>query len=164
MMSFDDVLKATTAYADGFVDSGMAGTAARGLAVLTCIDSRIDPLKILGLEPGDAKIIRNAGARVTDDALRSLVVAHNLLGANRICVVIHSDCAMAETTEDAVRLKIEGVTGVNAGAMKFLPAQEQIETLRSDLDRIRNSPLLANVTDLGGFQFNVRTGELHQVL
>ena len=163
-MSFDDVLNANATYASGFVDSGMQGTAARGLAVLTCIDSRIDPLKILGLEPGDAKIIRNAGARVTDDALRSLVLAHNLLGASRICVVVHSDCAMAETTEHAVRLRIERVTGVDAESMKFLPAEDQIETLRSDLDRIRTSPLLAKVTDLGGFQFNVRTGELHQVL
>ncbi len=163
-MSFDDLLKANTTYADGFVDSGMAGTAARGLAVLTCIDSRIDPLKILGLEPGDAKIIRNAGARVTDDALRSLVLAHNLLGANRICVVTHTDCAVAGTTEATVRANVERVTGIDAGAMKFLPAEDQLETLRSDLDRIRTSPLMANLTDLGGFQFNVRTGELHQVL
>src|SRR5882757_7008641 len=97
---FDDLLDANRRYRSEFHDSGVAGTAAKGLAVVTCIDSRIDPLALLGLRPGDAKIIRNAGARVTDDALRSVVIAVNLLGVNRVCVVQHTDCAMVGQTDE----------------------------------------------------------------
>src|SRR6185369_1133821 len=103
---FDDLLAANRRYRDEFHDSGVAGIAAKGLAVLTCIDSRIDPLAMLGLAPGDAKIIRNAGARVTPDSLRSLVLAVNLLGVKRICVVQHTDCAMARKSDDEIRAAI----------------------------------------------------------
>src|SRR5664279_4198615 len=111
---FDDLLAANRRYAAGFRDSGVAGVAAKGLAVLTCIDSRIDPLALLGLRAGDAKIIRNAGARVTDDALRSLVLAVNLLGVNRVCVVQHTECAMVGTTDSELRARIESKRGVDA--------------------------------------------------
>ncbi len=95
---FDDVLSANQAYSSGFRLAGLAPTAARGLAVVTCIDSRIEPLQMLGLAPGDAKILRNAGARVTDDVLRSLVLAVNLLGVNRVGVVQHTGCRMTGAT------------------------------------------------------------------
>src|SRR5947207_10618423 len=100
---FDDPLAPNRRYRTEFHDSGVAGTAAKGLAVLTCIDSRVDPLALLGLRAGDAKIIRNAGARVTGDALRSLVIAANLLGVTRVCVVHHTDCAMFGPTDDEFR-------------------------------------------------------------
>src|SRR5436189_6463258 len=108
---FDDLLDANRRYRSEFHDPGVAGTAAKGLAVLTCIDSRIDPLAMLGLQPGDAKIIRNAGARVTDDALRSLVLAVNLLGVSRVCVVQHTECAMVGTTDDEIRTRIGSLRG-----------------------------------------------------
>src|SRR5437867_3647130 len=120
---FDDLLDANRLYRAEFHDSGVAGRAARGLAVLTCIDSRIDPLALLGLRPGDAKIIRNAGARVTDDALRSLVLAVNLLGANRVCVVQHTDCAMVGATDDEMRARVTAASGVDASAWEFLASQ-----------------------------------------
>ena len=163
-MAFDDLLAANETYVANFKDSGMAGTAARGLAVLTCIDSRIDPLKILGLAPGDAKIVRNAGARVTADALRSLTLAHNLLGAKRICVIAHTECAMVGTTEAALRARVAQAAEVDACDMDLLPTSDQLATLALDLDLIRQAPLLSHVTDLGGFIFNVHTGELRQVL
>src|SRR3977135_322621 len=103
---FDDLLAANRRYRPAFPDSGGAGTAAKALAVVTCIDSRIDPLAMLGLRAGDAKIIRNAGARVTDDVLRSLVLAANLLGVTRVCVVQHTDCAMVGSTDDELRARI----------------------------------------------------------
>src|SRR5687767_15716383 len=103
---FDDLLEANRRYRTEFHDSGVAGVAARELAVLTCIDSRIDPLAMLGLRAGDAKIIRNAGARVTDDALRSLILATNLLGATRVCLIPHTDCAMAGSTEAEMRSRV----------------------------------------------------------
>src|SRR4029078_9849006 len=99
----DEPLAANRRYRAEFHDSGVAGVAAKGLAVLTCIDSRIDPWAMLGLQAGDAKIIRNAGARVTTDALRSLVLAANLLGVTRVCVVQHTECAMVGTTDDELR-------------------------------------------------------------
>src|SRR6202521_6330576 len=109
---FDDLLEANRRYRTRFHDSGVEGRAARGLAVLTCIDSRIDPLAMLGLRAGDAKIIRNAGARVTDDALRSLVLAANLLGVTRVCVVQHTDCAMIGLTDDEMRARAGVASGV----------------------------------------------------
>src|SRR5438445_687116 len=96
---FDDLLEANRRYRTAFHDSGVEGKAARGLAVLTCIDSRIDPLAMLGLRAGDAKIIRNAGARVTEDSLRSLVLAANLLGVRRVCVEQSSE-AIGPDSED----------------------------------------------------------------
>src|SRR3979409_1959453 len=103
---FEDFLESNRRYRAEFHDSGVAGIAAKGLAVVTCIDSRIDPLALLGLKPGDAKIIRNAGARVTDDALRSLVLAVNLLEVKRVCVMAHTDCAMVGSTDDEIRARI----------------------------------------------------------
>jgi carbonic anhydrase len=138
----------------------VAGTAARGLAVLTCIDSRIDPLAMLGLRAGDAKIIRNAGARVTDDALRSLVLAVNLLGVNRVCVVQHTNCAMVGSTEDEIRARIEAARGVDASHWDFLATTDQEATMRHDLALIRSCPLLPDDLDVGGFIFDVHSGAL----
>ena len=90
--TFADVLAANETYADDFPLPGLPAHAAKGLAVLTCIDSRIEPLAMLGLVPGDAKILRNAGARVTDDVLRTLVLASYLLGVDRAMVIAHTDC------------------------------------------------------------------------
>src|SRR3954451_21824202 len=99
---FDDVLEANEAYVAGFQLAGLQARAARGLAVLTCMDSRIEPLAMLGLGPGDAKILRNAGARVTDDVLRTLVLASYLLGVDRVMVIAHTDCRMTAGAEEDV--------------------------------------------------------------
>jgi carbonic anhydrase len=157
---FDDLIDANRHYRDEFHDSGLPGQAARGLAVVTCIDSRIDPLRMLGLAPGDAKIIRNAGARITDDALRSLILATNLLGVTRICVVQHTDCAMAASTEDDLRARIGHLRGVDASAVDFLAMTDQVAALRDDIARVRGCDLIPNDTEVAGFTFDVRTGEL----
>ncbi|HSL65209.1 MAG TPA: carbonic anhydrase, partial [Gaiellaceae bacterium] len=93
--AFADVLAANEAYARDFRLAALHGRAAKGLALLTCMDSRVEPLSMLGLLPGDAKIFRNAGARVTEDVLRTLVLATSLLGVDRVMVVAHTDCRMA---------------------------------------------------------------------
>jgi carbonic anhydrase len=160
---FDDVLEANKRYREQFHDTGLAGTAARGLAVLTCIDSRIDPLAMLGLRAGDAKIIRNAGARVTDDALRSLVLAANLLGVKRVCIVQHTDCAMVGRTDEALRARIGAIRGVDASGWTFLATTDQLATLREDIGRLRSCPLLPPELDVGAFVFDVHTGELVEV-
>jgi carbonic anhydrase len=158
--SFDDLLASNEGYRSTFRDSGIPGKAAKGLAVLTCIDSRIDPLAMLGLIPGDAKIIRNAGARVTDDALRSLVLAVNLLDVHRVCVVHHTDCAMVGRTDDELRARLGAAHGVDAAHWEFLTSTDQLATLRGDLQRIRDCELLPADLVIGGFVFDVHTGEL----
>ncbi len=111
---FDDLLAANARYAEGFRLAGLEPRAARGLAVLTCIDSRIEPLAMLGLAPGDAKIPRNAGARVTDDMLRTLVLSVWLLGVDRIAIVHHTNCRMVGVTDDALRATISSESGADA--------------------------------------------------
>jgi carbonic anhydrase len=157
---FEDLLEANRRYQAGFSDSGISGTAAKELGVLTCIDTRIDPLALLGLKIGDAKIIRNAGARVTPDALRSLVLAVNLLGVTRVCVVQHTSCAMMGTTDDELRARIEAKSGADASGWEFLSSTDQHATLRDDIEIIRACPLLPEDLVIGGFIFDVHTGEL----
>jgi carbonic anhydrase len=157
---FDDLLEANERYRTKFHDSGMAGVAAKGLAVVTCIDSRIDPLAMLGLHAGDAKIIRNAGARVTDDALRSLILATNLLGVTRVCVVAHTECAMVGSTDEELRDRIGAARGADASGWDFLATNDQLATLRADIERIRTCPLLPADIEVGGFIFDVHSGAL----
>ena len=157
---FDDLLEANRRYQAQFHDPGVAGKAAKGLAVLTCIDTRIDPLAMLGLRPGDAKIIRNAGARVTPDALRSLILAANLLNVSRVCVVQHTNCAMVGSTEDELRAHIGALRGVDASGWEFLTTMDQQATLRDDLALIRTCPLLPSDLEVGGFIFDVHSGAL----
>lgn len=157
---FDDVLEANRKFQAGFKDTGLEGKAARGLAVVTCIDSRIDPLGMLGLQPGDAKIIRNAGARITDDALRSLVLAANLLDVTRVALVQHTECAVVGTPEDEMRQKVEDATGISAEGWDFGANADRLETLRADLEKIRSCPLLPTDLEVAGFVFDVRTGAL----
>jgi carbonic anhydrase len=157
---FDDLIEANRRYREGFEDSGLAGKAARNLAVLTCIDSRIDPLAMLGLRPGDAKIIRNAGARATDDALRSLVLAVHLLDVTRVCVVAHTECAMVGTTDDELRERLTASGGVDASGFEPLAVPDPRTLLEADLAAIAAHPLLPEDLDVGGFVFDVRTGRL----
>jgi carbonic anhydrase len=157
---FDDLLEANRRYRREFHDPGVEGKAAKGLAVLTCIDSRIDPLAMLGLKAGDAKIIRNAGARVTDDALRSLILATNLLGVTRVCVVQHTDCALIGTTDEEIRANISVIRGLDAEGWDFLATTDQRNTLRHDIDRIESCQLLPPSLQVGGFVFDVHTGQL----
>jgi carbonic anhydrase len=157
---FEDLIEANRRYRIEFHDSGVRGTAAKGLAVLTCIDSRIDPLAMLGLRAGDAKIIRNAGARVTDDALRSLVLAANLLGVTRVCVVQHTDCAILGSSDEDIRARIGAMRGVDASGWDFLASTDQLGTLQHDIGLIRSCPLMPPDLQVGGFIFDVHSGEL----
>jgi carbonic anhydrase len=157
---FDDLLEANLRYRSEFHDSGVAGVAARGLGVITCIDSRIDPLAMLGLQAGDAKIIRNAGARVTDDALRSLILATNLLGVHRVCVVQHTDCAMAGKTEAEMQARVREARGLDVEGWEFLASTDQLATLRADIARLEACALLPPGLEVGGFIFDVHSGEL----
>jgi carbonic anhydrase len=158
---FDDLLTANQDYQRNFALGELTAPARRGLAVVTCIDSRIEPLAMLGLEPGDAKILRNAGARVTSDVLRSLVLAVNFLEVSRICLVQHTDCAMAKSSDDEFRAQL-GERGLDASACEFHAIGEPDETLRHDVALIRDNPLMPGIV-VAGFRYDVRTGALHPV-
>lgn len=159
---FAGELAANERYAEQFRLGRLEARAARGLAVLTCMDSRIDPLAMLGLVPGDAKILRNAGARVTDDVLRTLVLAAHLLGVERVMVVEHTDCRMAGGTEDDVHAAIRDAGGPDTRSISFLVTQDQRAALGEDVQRIRSWPYLGNLA-VGGFLYDLDTGRLDRV-
>ena len=154
--AFADVLAANEQYADQFALGDIPARAARGLAALTCMDSRIEPLAMLGLRPGDAKILRNAGARATDDVLRTLVLATYLLGVGRAMVIAHTGCRMAADNEADVHKAVLQAGGPDTRSLAFLVAKDQHETVRADVQRIRSWPYLAHLR-VGGFLYDVRT-------
>lgn len=160
--AFDDVLQDNEAYAATYRAAGLEGRAAKHLAVLTCMDSRIDPLGMLGLVPGDAKILRNAGARVTDDVLRTLVLATYLLDVDRIMVVAHTRCRMAGGPEASVHEAIAGAGGPDTRSIAFLTTEDQAASLQADVQRVRSWPYLPDVA-VGGFLLDIDTGRLHPV-
>jgi carbonic anhydrase len=159
--TFADVLAANEAYARSFPHRGLQARAAQGLAVVTCIDSRIEPLTMLGLGPGDAKILRNAGARVTDDVLRSLVLASHLLGVDRVMVIGHTDCRMTGNEED-VHAAVRDAGGPDTRELEFLVANDQEATVRADVELLRTSPFLTHVR-VGGFRYDVETGRVTEL-
>jgi len=158
--AFDDLLTANEQYRRAYTDRGLEGRAARGIAVVTCMDSRIEPLSMLGLRVGDAKILRNAGGRVTDDVLRTLVLATHLLGVERVLVVEHTECKMASATDEQVHEQILGSAGIDTRSLVFETMQDQLSTLEQDVQRVRSSPFLPPGLEVAGFLYDVRTGAL----
>lgn len=159
---FADVLEANGAFATSYVFNGVQGVAAKKLAVLTCMDSRLDPLRMLGLVTGDAKILRNAGARVTEDVLRTAVLGRYLLGVDRLMVVAHTGCRMASGGEEAVHEAIREAGGPDTRSLSFLTTGDQRASLAEDVQRVRASPYLAGLR-CGGFLYDLHTGVLEPV-
>ena len=154
---FGDVLEANRAFAAEFRDGDLGGTAAKGLAVLTCMDCRVDPLRMLGLAAGDAKILRNAGARVTDEVLKSMALAVALLRVRRIMVVAHTRCAMAGGPEENLHKKVAAAGGPDSRSLSLLTTDDQEAALRLDVQRLQSWPYLTGAT-VGGFRYDVATG------
>lgn len=161
---FADVLESNRGYAASFELAGLPAAAARGLAIVTCMDSRIEPLAMLGLRPGDAKIIRNAGARVTPDVLRTLVLATHALGVTRVMVVAHTRCKMSSATQEEVEQLIAEQSGVDARSLDFHLITDQRSTLSRDVQAIRSWPFLPSGLPVGGFIYDVDTGRLEIVV
>lgn len=161
---FADVLAANRAYAASFDLAGLPAVAASGLAIVTCMDSRIEPLAMLGLRPGDAKIIRNAGARVTPDVLRTLVLAAHALGVMRVMVVAHTQCKMASATQEELEASIAGQSGIDTRSLDFHLITDQRATLERDVQAIRSWPFLPPGLPVGGFVYDVDTGRLETVV
>jgi carbonic anhydrase len=164
---FADVWAGNAAYAEGFALAGLDGHAARGLTVVTCMDSRIDPLAVLGLVPGDAKIIRSAGARITENALRSLILAVRLLGGSRVLLMPHTDCGLVGT-DDGVREKLADATGRpldDPAIARYRPRAIAAPTaaVHEDVTTIRAEPLLGPDLVIAAAVYDVHTGALEVV-
>jgi carbonic anhydrase len=160
---FADILQANTSFIDTFRHSELTGTARKGLAIVTCMDSRISPLAVVGMQAGDAKILRNAGARVTEDVLRTLVLASYLLGVNRVLVMPHTDCRMAISDEASIHTTIREQFGVDTSSLEFRTVADQRAALAEDVARIRSYPLLQKGVSVAGAIYNVSTGQLEPV-
>jgi carbonic anhydrase len=156
---FSDVLRANEDFSTTYQSADLQGRARRGLAVLTCMDSRIDPLGMLGLVPGDAKILRNAGARVTDDVLRTLVLASYLLGVSRVMIVAHTDCRMTVDDEGDVHDAIREAGGPDTRSLSFMTTTDPRDSLAKDVQRIRSFPYLSDI-QVGGFIYHIESGLL----
>lgn len=158
--SFKDLTEANALYVKSFKYSDLTGVAQRGLAIVTCMDSRINPLSVVGMRSGDAKILRNAGARVTEDVLRTLVLATYLLGVKRILIMPHTECRMAENTEEEIHTQIDEQFGVNTSSLEFNTTTDQLGALAKDVNRVRSYPLLNTGVEVGGAIYDVKTGAI----
>lgn len=163
MGDFDDLLEANRTFAADFDLGGFDGKAHAGVALVTCMDSRIDPLAMLGLKHGDAKIFRNPGGRVTPQALEALVLGVHLLGVDRVLVVPHTKCAMAKHTEPQLRDLITESSGMDASWQSFGVVPDQVAVLREDVRKVRSHPLIPDTVQVGGFIYDVDTGLLAPV-
>jgi len=178
----DEVLTANQLYAASFGDKGKLGLPpARGFAILTCMDARLDPAKIAGLAEGDAHVIRNAGGRASDDAIRSLVISHKLLGTREWFVIHHTNCGMELFTDEVIRDLLsqslstasfdgtewkdpKGSDGSRAGDfINWLTIRDLAESVVTDVDRIRSHPLVPRSIPIHGYIYEVTTGRLVEV-
>ncbi len=159
----DEILQANERYASAFGKGELAVPPGRRFAVVTCMDARIDPAKALGLEEGDAHVIRNAGGLVTDDALRSLVISHWLLGTQEFFVIAHTDCGMLTFTNDDIHAKLRDEAGADASEIDFHPFPDLEESVRRSVERVRESPLLPDSVPVSGWVYDVRSGRLGEV-
>jgi carbonic anhydrase len=158
--AFGDVLSANERFAATYQKPRSEGHAARRLAVVTCMDSRLHPPAILGLDPGDAILLRNAGARVTDDVLRTLVLATSLLKVARVIVLAHTDCRMTKATDDQLHSTIRRAADLDTRSLDFGAIADQHTVLARDVQRIRSSPFLPANLDVIGCVYDIDTGHI----
>lgn len=156
MPVLDEIRQANESYAAGFAKGHLPMPPGRRFAVVTCMDARLDPARFLGLEEGDAHVIRNAGGLVTDDAIRSLAISHHLLGTQEAVVIAHEDCGMLTFRDEDLQQRLE--TEIPFHAFTDLDA-----SVRESLRRIRESPLLPTSFSVSGFVYDVRSGRLREV-
>lgn len=170
-----EVLAANNAYVGKFENkAGLNMPPGRRFAILTCMDARLDPAKFAGLSEGDAHVIRNAGGRASDDAIRSLIISNQLLGTKEWFVIHHTDCGMETFTNESMRellsksspndsQKNEDSAGSEAEKIDWLTISDQSESVYSDVQRIRSHPLVPRNITIYGYLFDVKTGQLVDV-
>jgi carbonic anhydrase len=161
---FDQLLSANRDYVSGFDLSGLPGQAARRFGLVTCMDSRIEPLVMLGLHPGDAKIMRNAGGRVTPDVLRSLVLATTYLGVTHVAVMHHTDCALAHRDESEIRQGMDAEQATHSRDWSFLVMPDPDAALDADVEAVRSCLALPPGIRVEGWRYDVHTGAIRQIV
>jgi carbonic anhydrase len=162
MSATDEALRNNEAYSSAFDKGQLPLPPAKKLAVVACMDARLHVSKILGLNEGDAHVIRNAGGAVTDDAIRSLAISQRLLGTEEVILIHHTDCGMLTFTDDAVKAQIQKETGVRpAFALEAFSNLE--DDVRQSIARIKASPFVPKKDRVRGFVYDVTTGRLNEV-
>ncbi len=162
----NDLLKNAEAYREAFAgtDKGaLPMPPGKQVAIVACMDARLVPTKVLGLEEGDAHVIRNAGGRASDDAIRSLAISQRLLGTREVIVVHHTDCGMLTFSNEQIRAQIARELGSDASAIDFLPFSDVDQSVRDDLATIRSSALIPDEIPVRGFVYEVTSGRLREV-
>jgi carbonic anhydrase len=163
MSNFDDLFAANKEFVKEFKSHDLTGQAKKGLAIVTCMDSRIDPLRIVGMKAGDAKILSNAGARVTEEVLRTLILATHLLNVSRVLVMPHTDCKMASGSEEQIHAAIFEKSGIDTRSIEIRTVTDQIAALKSDLVRVEQFPFLPKGISIVGAIYNVKKGTLTKI-
>ncbi|GAB4451998.1 MAG: carbonic anhydrase [Armatimonadaceae bacterium] len=164
MPVYDEMVTANETYQGSFDKGGLPMPPARKVAVVTCMDARLHPEKFLGLEIGDAHMIRNAGGRVSEDAIRSLVISQRLLGTQEVVVIHHTDCGMLTFTNEQLAQKIQDELGADVSGRDFLPFPDLEQSVRDDVEIIRNSPLIPKDFPVSGAIYDVETGKLTTIV
>jgi carbonic anhydrase len=162
MTVIDELLENAGSYAEVFDKADLALPPARRIAIVACMDARLDPQALLGLQEGDAHVIRNAGGVITDDEIRSLAISQRLLGTDEIMLIHHTDCGMLTFTDDELRRQIQDETGVKPGwaAEAFDDLDEDV---RQSIARIKASPFIPRKDKIRGFVYEVETGRVREV-
>ena len=163
MTRFDEFVEANKEYAASFDQGDAPVPPARKVAVVTCMDARLHPEEFLGLDVGDAHVIRNAGGRVSDDAVRSLVISERLLGTEEIVVIHHTDCGMLTFSNEDLTAKIKEDLGVDTTGRDFLPFSDLEQSVRDDVEILRNSDLIPDDITVTGAIYDVETGKIREV-
>jgi carbonic anhydrase len=159
----DEIVRANEQFAQTFEHGHLPMPPARNLAVLTCMDARLHPEKFLGLNFGDAHVIRNAGGRASDDAIRSLTISSHLLGTREYVVIHHTDCGMLTFTNEDLQSKLQQDLGADASHVDFLPFSDLEQSVRDDVKRIKESSFVPKDIPVRGFVYDVKTGKLSPV-
>ncbi|HEX5497225.1 MAG TPA: carbonic anhydrase [Mycobacteriales bacterium] len=162
MTTSDQLLANAERYAEGFTDRGLPMPPATHVAVVACMDARVNPYGILGLAEGDAHVIRNAGGVITSDVRRSLAISQRLLGTREIILIHHTDCGMLTTTDAGFSDQIEQDTGIRPDWLGEFFADSAAD-VRQSIARLKADPLLPHTDAIRGFVFNVHTGALTEV-
>ncbi len=164
MAIIDEFVDSNRSFAKSFDKGSLPMPPAKHLVVLTCMDARLHPARFLGLHMGDAHVVRNAGGRASDDAMRSLIVSSRLLGTREFAVIHHTDCGMLTFTNEDLQGKLLADTGKDASHIDFLPFSDVEESVRDDVSRIRENPFIPAEVEVSGWIYDVKTGRLQEVV
>jgi carbonic anhydrase len=163
MSVIDELVESNRTYVAGFDKGGLSHKPVRRVALLVCMDCRLDPARMLGLEEGDAHVIRNAGGVVTDDAIRSLVISQRLLGTNEIMLIHHTGCGMLGLSDDDLKRTIEAETGLRP-SFSFEGFRDLEGDVRQSIARVKASPFVPDTSSVRGFVYEVESGRVREVV